>query len=114
MKGCNNSVADIVFVVDGSGSIGYDNFDKVKIFLKKFIAALNIGPDPNLNSRISVVQFSGIVQVEFKLNDYSTLEEYQAAIGNIVYLSQGTQTDKALDYLATQSFLPSSGARPAG
>ena len=48
-------VADVAFIVDGSGSIGPLNFQLVKNFLKNVIKSLNIGPDPNLHTRVSVV-----------------------------------------------------------
>ena len=51
--------------------------------------SLNIGPDPNTNTRISVVQFSSFVQLEFNLMAYSTLFDYENAIDNIVYQGSG-------------------------
>ncbi|ESN97759.1 hypothetical protein HELRODRAFT_193192 [Helobdella robusta] len=112
--GCKQGVADIALIVDGSGSIGINNFNVVKSFLKNLTESLNIGPDPELHTRISVVQFSNSVQQEFDLNDHSTLAGYGTAVDKMGYLNSGTATNIALDFLATESFLQSSGARGAG
>jgi len=36
---------DLMFVIDGSGSIQSWNFDKIRTWLKDFIALLDLGPD---------------------------------------------------------------------
>ncbi|ESN97757.1 hypothetical protein HELRODRAFT_177819 [Helobdella robusta] len=112
--GCKNGIADIVLAIDGSGSIGIFDFNVIKSFLKNFTSSLNIGSDPSSHSRISVVQFSDHVQLEFDLDEHSTLHDYERAIDNINYLDMNTHTHLALEYLTTKSFVPSAGARSAG
>ncbi len=54
--GCRASGgADIVFVLDGSGSIGSTNFDLCKDFVKKVIEQFEIGED---KYRIGVQQYA--------------------------------------------------------
>ena len=81
-------MADVVFLMDSSGSIGFDNFKKMKKFLKDVIATLNIGPNES-HTRISVVSFGDNVRPDFNLNSYQTVQQYHKAIDDIKYLNQG-------------------------
>ena len=52
--------ADIVLVVDGSGSVGARNFAKIKEFLQTFVSQFSIGQS---QTRVAFLQFSDTVQV---------------------------------------------------
>ena len=52
--------ADIVLVVDGSGSVGARNFAKIKQFLQTFVRQFSIGQS---QTRVAFLQFSDTVQV---------------------------------------------------
>ncbi|XP_058146863.1 collagen alpha-5(VI) chain [Dasypus novemcinctus] len=108
-KGCEDMKADIMFLVDSSGSIGQENFGKMKTFMKNLLAKIQIGPDKN---HIGVVQFSGDSKEEFQLNKYFTLQEISDAIERMILISQNTLIGKALNFVA-QYFTPAKGARPA-
>ena len=69
--------ADIMFLVDSSGSIGPTNFETMKTFMKNLVGKIQIGAD---RSQVGVVQFSDYNREEFQLNKYSTHEEIYAAI----------------------------------
>ncbi len=57
--GCNNETgADIVFVLDGSGSIAASNFVKIKNFVKDVINDFEVGSDKN---RFGVIQYRYVV-----------------------------------------------------
>ena len=59
---------DIIFILDASGSIGYDNFERMKSFLVSLVGVLDIGGQ----TRVGLVQFSDNAKEVFSLNTYST------------------------------------------
>ncbi|XP_025769421.1 collagen alpha-5(VI) chain [Puma concolor] len=106
-KGCEDMKADIMFLVDSSGSIGYENFGKMKTFMKNLLAKIKIGPD---KTQIGVVQFSNYNQEEFQLNKYFTQKEIADAVDRMSYINSNTLTGSALTFVA-QYFTPTKGAR---
>ena len=46
---------DLAFVIDGSGSVGYKNFLKVKKFLKDIVEFYNVGFD---QTRVALITYS--------------------------------------------------------
>ena len=52
----NASTLDIIFVLDGSGSVGKENFDDVKDWVKKVSEGFNISKE---ETSIGVIQYSG-------------------------------------------------------
>jgi len=69
---CTASQADIVFVVDSSGSIGYNNFEKVKVFLQGLVNSLDIGQDL---TRVGLLLFNDKQTWEFRLDQYDSKVE---------------------------------------
>ncbi|XP_055341921.1 uncharacterized protein LOC129590625 [Paramacrobiotus metropolitanus] len=107
---CKSVGADIAFVVDGSGSIGSENFQHTLNFVKEVISRLNIGPQSN---QVALVQYSDYAQAEFHLNTYSTKEQVLQKISSgIFYQGGGTATDSALQQLHQNVFTVANGARP--
>ncbi|KAM6223856.1 LOW QUALITY PROTEIN: collagen alpha-5(VI) chain [Rhynchocyon petersi] len=106
-KGCEDMKADIMFLVDSSGSIGYYNYEKMKTFMKDLLAKIQIGPD---KTQIGVVQFSGDSKEEFPLNEYFTHADISDAIERMSLISQNTLTGSALTFI-DQYFQESKGAR---
>jgi hypothetical protein len=52
---CNSQI-DVVLVLDGSGSLGYDGFESTKRFASTFVEALS---GPGSNASVAVILFSG-------------------------------------------------------
>lgn len=100
--------ADIMFLVDSSGSIGLTNFEKMKTFMKNLVGKIQIGAD---RSRVGVVQFSDYNKEEFQLNKYSTREEIYAAIDGMSPINRNTLTGSALTFV-NEYFDLSKGGRP--
>lgn len=98
---------DIMFLMDSSGSIGDENFRKMKIFMKNLINKIEIGPD---KTQIGVVQFSDDSKEEFQLGTYLTRQEIYDAIDRIVAIGSTTNTGHALTSLLPY-FTPARGAR---
>ncbi|XP_069762821.1 collagen alpha-6(VI) chain-like [Narcine bancroftii] len=99
---------DIIFLIDGSGSIHPTDFQKMKEFVNNIVNKTNIGA---AHVRISVIQFSSDPEIAFKLNEYSVKVELFKAINNIQQKGQGTMTGKALTFSADY-FNQANGGRP--
>ncbi|XP_019636957.1 PREDICTED: mucin-like protein isoform X1 [Branchiostoma belcheri] len=100
---------DLVFLLDGSGSITAPNFEITKNFVQNTTSDFQIGP---ANTLVAVVQYQSSPHDEFPLNRYTTLDELLPAIRNISYRSGGTQTGLAIDYVLDSSLTEYNGARP--
>ncbi|KAI8499218.1 biological adhesion [Branchiostoma belcheri] len=92
---CNVPV-DLVFVVDGSGSVGATEFEKVKTFMKNVVSQFPISAT---DTKVGVIQYSSTVQEEFSLNAHYTKAAVLNAIDNIVYMGGGTLTGAAITYM---------------
>ncbi|KAG7232267.1 hypothetical protein INR49_009312, partial [Caranx melampygus] len=107
MKDCENAtVADIVFLVDGSSSISSENFQQIQNFLRSVIRSLDIGPN---KVRIGVAQYSDDPQTEFLLKAHPDKKSLLAAVERIVHQGGDTYTGKAIDFIRTEFF--TSGVR---
>lgn len=102
------TVADIVFLVDGSSSIGTNNFQEVRLFLRSLASGLDIGPG---KIRIGLAQYSNDPQQEFLLKDHTEKTALLAALDSFPYKTGGTETGKAIDFLRTQYFTKEAGSR---
>jgi len=113
-QGCKNgNGADIIFVLDGSGSIGTSNFEKIKNFVKDVVRAFDVGTGEK-QSQIGVIKYSTMVKREFDLKTYNTGSKVISAVGSIKYEAGGTNTHLALDELVQRGFAAVNGARPRG
>lgn len=107
-KACQNVEGDIMFLVDSSGSIGLENFIKMKEFMKNLVNKTEVGPD---NVQFGIVQFSDVNMEVLPLNKDGTKAIIWDAIDKMEYLNQTTYTGKALDFVS-QYFTEKKGARP--
>ena len=107
----NSNGADIVFVVDGSGSIGAANFVLIKNFIRSAVDVFDVGLGPT-QTRVGLIQFSTAVVHEFYLTTYTNKTQLLAVINNLPYRGGGTQTHLAVDAMRTVSYTEARGARP--
>ncbi|XP_023604039.1 collagen alpha-1(XX) chain [Myotis lucifugus] len=101
--------ADMIFLVDGSWSIGHSHFQQVKDFLASIIEPFEIGPD---KVQVGLTQYSGDPQTEWDLNTFSTKEEVLAAVHSLHYRGGNTFTGLALTHVLEQNLRPAAGPRP--
>ena len=101
--------ADVVFVVDNSGSIGSTNFNTILKFISDIIDGLEIGEK---KFQVGIITFHTPVKREFDLDKYQDKKDLKNAIMSIAYKGGGTNTGKALEYLHSNSFSRASGHRP--
>ncbi|XP_036930513.1 collagen alpha-6(VI) chain isoform X4 [Acanthopagrus latus] len=102
------AVADIVFLVDGSWSIGTENFEQIRRFLYTLVNSFDIGPD---HVRIGLVQYSTTPRTEFLLNTYQNKEDILRYINKLPYLGGGTHTGQGLDFMLNEHFVEKAGSR---
>lgn len=105
---CGTVPADIVFLLDSSGSVGSANFQKQLDFVKKFANTFDIGPN---NVQIGVETFATTPHHQFFMNKYPTKPTLLNAIGSVPYQSGSTHTDLALKYVMDNDFKPAAGDR---
>ncbi|XP_075820080.1 collagen alpha-1(XX) chain [Microtus pennsylvanicus] len=99
---------DIIFLVDGSWSIGHSHFQQVKDFLASIITPFEIGPD---KVQVGLTQYSGDPQTEWDLNSFHTKEQVLAAVHSLRYRGGNTFTGLALTHVLGQNLKPAAGAR---
>ncbi|KAI1895827.1 hypothetical protein AGOR_G00110770 [Albula goreensis] len=106
---CRGAKADLVFLIDGSWSIGDDNFNKVVQFVFSTIGAFDvIGPT---GMQVSFVQYSDDAKTEFKLNTYQDKGMTLAALQLVHYRGGNTKTGIALKHITDKVFTSDSGMR---
>ncbi|XP_066485256.1 collagen alpha-4(VI) chain-like [Tiliqua scincoides] len=104
----NATVADIVFLVDSSSSVGPENFQKVKNFIDTLVSSLNIGSN---HVRIGLAQYSDAPYVEFLLNQYSLKNDILEQIQNLSFRGGNSYTGAALNFIRERYFTKAAGSR---
>nr|XP_042121311.1 matrilin-2 isoform X2 [Peromyscus maniculatus bairdii] len=108
-KRCTEGPVDLVFVIDGSKSLGEDNFEIVKHFVTGIIDSLAISPKA---ARVGLLQYSTQVRTEFTLRDFSSAKDMKKAVAHMKYMGKGSMTGLALKHMFERSFTQVEGARP--
>ncbi|XP_045415646.1 collagen alpha-4(VI) chain-like [Lemur catta] len=102
------ALADIVFLVDSSTSIGPRNFQKVKNFLYSVVLGLDISSD---QVRVGLAQYSDSIYPVFQLNQYPLKSMVLEQIQNLPYRTGGTNTGSALEFIRTNYLTEAAGSR---
>uniref|UniRef100_A0A674ES42 Collagen type XII alpha 1 chain n=1 Tax=Salmo trutta TaxID=8032 RepID=A0A674ES42_SALTR len=106
---CKGAKADVVFLIDGSWSIGEDSFRKVVQFVFSMIGAFDVIGSTGM--QVSFVQYSDEAKTEFRLNSYSDKGNALAALQLIQYRGGNTKTGAALMHVKEKVFAPENGMR---
>uniref|UniRef100_A0A8U8BHH8 Collagen alpha-3(VI) chain n=1 Tax=Geospiza parvula TaxID=87175 RepID=A0A8U8BHH8_GEOPR len=102
------AVADIIFLVDSSWSIGKEHFQLVREFLYDVVKALDVGGN---DFRFALVQFSGNPHTEFQLNTFPSTQDVLSHIANMTYVGGGAEPGKGLEYLIEKHLTKAAGSR---
>ncbi|MGH0173143.1 UNVERIFIED_CONTAM: hypothetical protein FKN15_064683 [Acipenser sinensis] len=78
---CSTAV-DVLFLLDGSYSIGKGSFERSKHFAFKLCDALDINPE---RVQVGVIQYSSTPRLEFSLNSYPTKDEVKERIKKLSF-----------------------------
>ncbi|MEQ2163872.1 hypothetical protein GOODEAATRI_000579, partial [Goodea atripinnis] len=84
-----SALADLVFLVDGSWSVGRENFKHIRSFIGALAGAFDIGED---KTRVAVVQYSTDTRTEFPLTRYTRRGDLLQAINSLPYKGGNTMT----------------------
>ncbi|XP_078315734.1 collagen alpha-6(VI) chain-like isoform X2 [Crassostrea virginica] len=105
---CGEKPADIVFVLDASGSEGVENFKKELNFTAEFMKGFQIGRQ---HVQFGLVTFSSYGRSEFYFNTYHDLQSILHKLDTIHYTGGSTHTESGLSSAKFQ-FYSHHGARP--
>lgn len=105
---CKDLPGDLLFLIDSSGSIYPEDYDKMKAFMKSVISTSFIGKN---EVHVGVMQFSTEQRIEFTLSRYFTKGDMLAAIDGMQQMGGGTLTGQAIAEVS-QYFDPARGGRP--
>uniref|UniRef100_A0A2K6QUP7 Collagen alpha-1(VII) chain n=1 Tax=Rhinopithecus roxellana TaxID=61622 RepID=A0A2K6QUP7_RHIRO len=97
--------ADIVFLLDGSSSIGRSNFREVRSFLEGLVLPFS-GAASAQGVRFATVQYSDDPRTEFSLDALGSGSDVIRAIRELSYKGGNTRTGAAILHVADRVFLP--------
>lgn len=106
---CKGAKADLVFLIDGSWSIGDDSFAKVRQFVFSMIGAFDVVSHEGM--QVSFVQYSDDAKTEFKLNTYHDKGMVLSALQMVNYRGGNTKTGAALKHVGDKVFISDNGMR---
>ncbi|TSK14749.1 Tudor domain-containing protein 1 [Bagarius yarrelli] len=97
-----SAAMDVLFLMDGSFSVGKGGFERSRHCVLKLCEALDIGPD---TVRVGVIQFGSTPRMEISLDSYSNRDELSKHIKKIQYRGGSTQSGLAFKYVIRKGFL---------
>jgi len=92
-QACAEKAVDVIFVLDGSSSVGPKNFTVAQNFINGIVDKFNVSPE---GVKIGLLQYSTSPRIEFNLNDHKTKKAVKAAVKNIDWILGDTHTALAL------------------
>ncbi|XP_031244322.1 integrin alpha-X-like isoform X2 [Mastomys coucha] len=103
---CPRQDQDIVFLIDGSGSISSTNFGKMLGFVKAVMSQLQ-----RPSTRFSLMQFSHKFRIHFTFNGFISTSSPLRLLDSVEQLGGYTYTASAIKHVITNLFTAQSGAR---
>ncbi|KAM4684594.1 LOW QUALITY PROTEIN: collagen alpha-1(XXVIII) chain [Amazona ochrocephala] len=90
---CRVTPLELVFVIDSSESVGPENFNIIKTFMKTVIDKVL---SSHFTTRIGIINFSHKVELVSSLKQYASKESLKLAVDNMPYFGEGTYTASAI------------------
>jgi uncharacterized protein YegL len=90
---------DVLFLIDGSGSVKTHNFDRLRVLIKNIIDKMYVDYYSDQGGHVALIQFSSrkLTEVEFNLNTFDNKEDMKNAIDDMVYQRKYTYTGYAME-----------------
>uniref|UniRef100_A0A671RDK7 Collagen alpha-1(XXI) chain n=1 Tax=Sinocyclocheilus anshuiensis TaxID=1608454 RepID=A0A671RDK7_9TELE len=101
---CSTAVNDLVYIMDGSWSVGSDDFETAKRWLVNVTSGFDVSSH---YSQVGVVQYSDTPRLEIPLGLHKTTQDLIKAIEDISYLGGNTQTGRAIKFAVDHVFASS-------
>uniref|UniRef100_A0A3Q1IYB7 VWFA domain-containing protein n=1 Tax=Anabas testudineus TaxID=64144 RepID=A0A3Q1IYB7_ANATE len=98
--------ADIAFLLDGSGSVGWEDFERMKTFVKEVVRSF-----PAKDTQFALAQFSSETQIHYYFNDFFS-GSWEANVGSVRQLYGGTYTATGIRTVVENVFTQTKGSRP--
>ncbi|XP_039903026.1 collagen alpha-1(XXI) chain-like isoform X1 [Simochromis diagramma] len=102
--GCSTAVNDLVYIIDGSWSVGVSDFDTAKQWLINITSQFDISSH---YTQVAVIQYSDTPRLEIPLGKHQGVAELIKAIRSISYLGGNTQTGRAIKFAVDHVFASS-------
>lgn len=102
------NIADIVFIIDESGSIGSANFRLMRSFLHSLIGGLHVASN---RVRVGIVMYNVEPMAQVFLNTFKDKSELLDFIKILPYHGGGTNTGAALNFTLQEVFIKRRGSR---
>ncbi|XP_063074227.1 mucin-2-like [Engraulis encrasicolus] len=96
--------SDIAFLLDGSGSVSFDDFQTMKDFVIDLIKKL-----PQM--KFAVAQYASGTITHFNFNQFNSSGMFESQINGITQISGGTNTARAICTVVDTLFVPAAGLR---
>ncbi|XP_051958842.1 integrin alpha-X [Xyrauchen texanus] len=107
LRDCPGQI-DIAFLLDGSGSVGWNNFNTMKRFVANVIKRF-AGRD----AQFAIAQYSVYCSIHYDFIQLSQKSTWEENVMNINYMGGGTLTANAIIQVVNDLFTPARGARPS-
>ena len=105
---CGQENADYSFLVDASGSILPEEFEKLKTFIKGVVNYLRIGPDL---THVGLIEYSRSAKMQFSFTTSFDKEEIKRLVDDVPHTAGITRIDLALKVASEQLFTSEGGMR---
>ncbi|XP_030253405.1 collagen alpha-1(XXI) chain [Sparus aurata] len=102
--GCSTAVNDLVYIVDGSWSVGFSDFETAKQWLINITSQFDISSH---YTQVAVIQYSDTPRLEIPLGEHQGGAQLIQAIQGITYLGGNTQTGRAIKFAVDHVFASS-------
>uniref|UniRef100_A0A671SWJ1 Collagen, type VI, alpha 3 n=1 Tax=Sinocyclocheilus anshuiensis TaxID=1608454 RepID=A0A671SWJ1_9TELE len=102
---------DIIFLIDGSDSVGQSGVAHIRDFILKVVDQLDVRPD---QVRVALVQYGERPQTEFSLNSHNNKQSVISALKRLRHMGgRGADLAEAIKYVIRNELQATAGVRLA-
>ncbi|XP_053507894.1 vWFA and Collagen domain-containing protein [Ictalurus furcatus] len=99
--GCSTTSNDLVYIIDGSSSLGIADFNTAKRWLVNITSGFDVS---SRHTQVAVVQYSDTPRLEIPLGKHQDTQTLLRDIAAISYLGGKTQTGRAIKFATDHVF----------